>query len=176
MKKMFLIWMVVGLVCFAAVAAWAQTKEETRLDKSAAAIDKDASTPGGEKAVVQRLEKRFKGVDEARITSLRSQKLGYGEIAIILAMAQKMPGGIIDANVNKIVSMRQGRPKQGWGEISKNLVGMKLGSVISPVEKVEKETHADIEKGARIEKGQRPERPERPEKMEKPERPERVGK
>ena len=36
------------------------------------------------------------------------------------------------------------RPKQGWGEIAKK-PAFKLGSVMSPVEKVEKATHGDME-------------------------------
>ncbi len=162
MKRILFIFMIV-LAGFTATAVLAQTKEEARLDKNAAAIDKEASTPQGEKTVVQRLENEFK-VDDTRISGLRSQKLGYGEIAIVLAMAQKMTGGITDANVNTIMSMREGTPKQGWGEIAKKL-GIKLGPTISSVEKFEKGVHKDMEKAGKMERSERMERPERPEKM-----------
>ncbi len=173
MKKLLFAFIVVFMSSIA-VVAMAKTKEETRLDKNAAAIDKDAGTPGGEKTVVQRLEKTF-NVNDTQINSLRSQKLGYGEITIVLAMAQKLPGGITDANIKTIMSMRQGPPKEGWGEIAKKR-GFKLGSVMSPVEKVEKASHKDIEKAEKAQKGEKTERPEKMEKPERPERPEKMGK
>jgi hypothetical protein len=166
MKKILFIFMIV-LMGFAATAVLAQTKEEASLDKNAAMIDKNARTPEGEKAVVERLEKEFK-VDDARINGLRGQKLGYGEIAIVLAMAQKMTGGITDANVKTIMSMREGTPKQGWGVIAKKL-GTKLGPTISSVERLEKGAHKEMEKAEKTE------RHERMERMEKPERPEKMG-
>ncbi len=169
MKRMLFIFIVV-FIGLTATSVSAQTKEEAKLDKSAAAVDKDASTPQGEKAVIQRLEKEFK-VDDARINDLRGQKLGYGEISIVLAMAQKMPGGITDANIKTIMSMREGTPKQGWGEIAKKL-GIKLGPTISSVENVEKGAHKDLEKA---EKTEGSEKMEKPEKMERPERPQRMG-
>lgn len=169
MKRILFIFIVV-FIGFTATSVPAQTKEETRLDKNAAAVDKDANTPQGEKAVVQRLEKEYK-VDDARISGLRNQNLGYGEIAIVLAMAQKMTGGITDANIKTIMSMREGTPKQGWGEIAKKL-GIKLGPTVSSVEKLEKGAHKDLEKA---EKTERTDRMEKPEKMERPERPQKMG-
>jgi cell division protein FtsL len=134
MNRICLILIIVLLMCITSVA-WAQTsKNEAILNKSAALLDKEASRPGGEKVVAQKLEKEF-NVDAARIDSLRDSKLGYGETAIVLSMAKKLPGGITDANVNRIVSMRQGPPVQGWGKTSKKL-GFKLGPVISSVKKM----------------------------------------
>jgi hypothetical protein len=167
MKRILFIVMIV-LTGLTTTAVLAQTKEEARLDKDASAIDKEAGTPQGEQVVVQRLEKEF-NVDEARISGLRTQKLGYGEIAIVLAIAsQKMTGGITDANIKTIMTMREGPPKEGWGEIAKKL-GFKLGPTISSVEKLEKAAHNDMEKAEKMEK------PERMEKSERPERPERMG-
>lgn len=181
-----LIFLTAVLFAFVTAAGAAETtKSEKRLDSSAASIDKDSSG-AGEKVVVERLEKEFK-VDDARIKSLRDKKLGYGEIAIALSLAEKMPGGITDENVNKIMAMRQGPPVEGWGKIAQDL-GTKLGPVISRVEKVRSETHKDIkkaergeaaekkkEKGEKMEKHEKMndhEKMEKPEKMERPERPE----
>lgn len=172
MKKVFLIFMVI-LIAGINTAAWADTsKEEARIEKDASALDKDTNKPEGEKMVVQRLEKEF-NVDSARINGLRGQKLGYGEIAIVLAMAERLPGGITDATVNKIMSMRQGPPVEGWGKIAMKL-GFKLGPVISKVERVKAEVHKDMEKVHR-DKVERKERHEKIEKIERHERPGRKG-
>lgn len=165
MKKMFLIYMAF-IMAGIATAAWAEpSKDETRLEKDASELDKDANKPEKEKAVIQRIEKEFK-VDDATINSLRDKKLGYGEITIVLALADKL-GGINDTNIDKIMAMRQGPPVQGWGEIA-NKLGFRLGTVISTVEKVKSETHKDIEKAER-------EKPEKHERIERPERPEKRG-
>ncbi|MBI3398139.1 MAG: hypothetical protein HY026_02755 [Deltaproteobacteria bacterium] len=170
MKRIFSILMTVLFIAGTAIAAKAETeKEEKRLAKETAAFDKEASRPDGEKAVVQSLEKEFK-VDETTINNLRKQKLGYGEIAIVLALSDKM-GGINDTNINKIMTMRQGPPVEGWGEIAKKL-GFKLGHVISNVERARKESHSEIEKEERGKKEGR-ERMEKPGKIERHERPER---
>lgn len=172
MKKLVLI-MVLVFVASLSVMAWAETtKEETGLDKDAAYIDKSSGTPEGEKMVMGNLKKDFK-VDDAVITGLRNQKLGYGEITIVLAMAQKMPGGITDANTSKIMSMRQGPPVMGWGQIAKEM-GFKLGPVVSSVHKVEKATRKDMGKMEKAGKHEKMEKPGKMEKMERPAKPERM--
>jgi|GEM_PF-1337336 len=167
---------------------WAETSpDEKKIEKNAADMDRDANEVQKEKVIVQKLEKEF-AVDDARIKNLRDQKMGFGEIAITLSLAKKLPGGVTDVNVNKIISLREGTPKQGWGEIAKKL-GVKLGEVQGQVERVERETHKEIEKAERQEhkrmgKGekaddndidkaehQKPENMEKPERMEKMERP-----
>jgi len=169
MNRICLILIIVLATCITPVA-WAQTsKNEAILNKNAALLDKEAIRPGGEKVVGQKLEKEF-NVNAARIDSLKDRKLGYGETAVVLAMAKKMSGGITDANVNRIVSLRQGPPVQGWGRISKKL-GFKLGPVISSVKKVRTVSQKDIdklhqegkgEKSSKIEKQEKPTVHERP--------------
>ncbi len=126
----------------------AATADEKKLDAEVAALDKDAGAPKGETIVTKRLEKDF-NVTEVQITSLRDKNLGFGEIAIVFALASKLSGGITDDNIGKITAMRQGPPVQGWGEIAKTL-GLKLGAVVSDVKKVERSSHSEIgrEKGA----------------------------
>ncbi len=169
MRKIVYLFAAVILTTFVATAMAQSSPEEKRLDEAATTIDKSGSAPQGEKMVVQRLEKDF-NVGADRITALRSQKLGYGEIAIVLALAQKLPGGINDANVSKVISLRQGPPVQGWGEVAKKL-GSKLGPVVSRVEKVRTETHKELEKNVTEKK----EKIEKMERMEKPEKPEKMG-
>jgi len=184
------LYLTVGLAVFAAsfVAAEGESsKDEQKLVKTSSALDKDAARPEGRKAVEARLKSEFK-VDDARLQGLRDQKLGYGEMSIALSLAEKMPGGITDANVNAIMAQRQGPPVMGWGEIARKQ-GVKLGEVIRKTkgldaaarkqekaekkEKAEKdERHEKTEKGERHEKAERAERVEKHEQHEKIERPE----
>lgn len=159
MRKIFALFMVIFLLACTTAAFAAVSAEEKKLNDEVAALNKRASEPAGEKVVVQRLENQFK-VKETQITALRDKKLGYGEIAITLAMAQKMPGGITDANVNQILSLRQGMPPKGWGEIAKELKLGKLGPMVSNVERVRRSAeHGGTERmrGERHEMHERPE-------------------
>ena len=87
-------------------------------------------------------------MDDARVQGLRDQKLGYGEIGIVLSLASQLPGGIDDANVQKIMTLRQGPPVQGWGKIAKDL-GLNLGKAVSQV----KRTEAAVRKQERARQG-----------------------
>jgi hypothetical protein len=127
----------------------ADTADEKKLNTEVITLDKDAGASHGQTVVTGRLEKEFK-VTDTQIQSLRDKKLGYGEIAIVFSMAQKL-GGINDTNINKILSMRQGPPVMGWGEIAKKL-GFKLGPVVSQVKKVETASHKEIEKADKTER------------------------
>jgi hypothetical protein len=123
-------------------SAWAvETIEEKNLQKEATEINATAGTEKGEQMVVQRLEKEF-SVTDTEIQALRDRKLGYGEIAIVFSMTQKL-GGITDANISRIIGLREGPPVMGWGEIAKKL-DIKLGATLSQVEKLSKETGKDM--------------------------------
>ena len=94
----------VGLVLALAgqTTAWADTaKDEKKLDKAAAEIDKTAGQPQGGSVVVQRLEKEF-NVTADQINALRSQKMGYGEIGIVFSLAKQLGGtsGITQQNID----------------------------------------------------------------------------
>jgi hypothetical protein len=192
MKRSFVVLMFL-LLAFAATAISTEVskkeakpdKETEALNKEAETLDKDAGEPIGEKTVVLKIKDQYK-VDDARIKALRDNKYGYGEISIALALAEKLPGGITDENVNKIVAMRRGPPVEGWGNIAKEL-GLKLGHVISSVEKIGKESRKEIEKdkhekmgnhekGEKQEKHEKPEKTEKLDKTEKVEKPEKVEK
>lgn len=187
------LYLTVGLAVVAAsfaAAAGESSKDEQTLEKTSSALDKDAARPEGRTAVEARLKSEFK-VDDARLQGLRDQKLGYGEMSIALSLAEKMPGGITDANVKAVMAQRQGPPVMGWGEIARKQ-GVKLGEVIRKTkgldaaarkqekaekkekgEKAEKdERHEKAEKGERHEKAERAERVEKHEQHEKIERPE----
>ena len=166
-----------GLFLCAALPVLAQEKsgDEKKVEKAAMEVDGDAGKPEGGGLVVDKLKTEF-GVDEARIQGLRDQKLGYGGVSIVLSLAQTMPGGITDGNVQKIMALRQGPPVMGWGKIAKEL-GLKLGPVISKVKKISAEAR---KQAARIKKGEKGkmekhERHEKPEKMGRPEKGARPG-
>jgi hypothetical protein len=131
-------------------AAWAaEPREEESLGKEATGINSSADNEKGEKVVVQRLEKEF-NVTDAEIQALRDKKVGYGEIAIVFLLAQKT-GGITDANISKIMSLREGPPVIGWGEIAKKL-DVKLGPTVSEVNKIGKDAEREIKGEAKGEK------------------------
>ena len=147
-------------------AVWAaESKEEQSLQKEAAAINTTAGNTQGEKVVIQRLEKDF-NVSNDRIQGLRDQKLGYGEIAITLSLCQKMPGGITDANIHQVMTMRQGPPTMGWGDIAKKL-GTKLGPAISQVTNVNKEISREMKHEAKVDKEHMEKHQEQHEEMHK---------
>ncbi len=144
--------------------AWAvESNEEKQLRTEAAGIDDTAGKGEGEKAVKHRIEKEF-GASSAQVQGLREKKMGYGEISISLSLAQKMPGGITDENIQKVMTMRLGPPVMGWGQIAKQL-GMKLGPAISQVKSVRHEAREAMKHQGRGDK----------ERMEKAERQEDKG-
>lgn len=150
-RSLYLIISVFALSLTMLAAVWAaESKEEQSLQKEAAAINTTAGNAQGEKIVTQRLEKDF-NVTDAQVQGMRDKKLGYGEIAIVLSLSKKMPGGITDANIQQVMTMRQGPPTMGWGEIAKKL-GTKLGPAISQVKNVNKETNREMKHEAKGDK------------------------
>lgn len=174
-----------GLLLCAAMPVLAEEKpaDEKKLDTITAELDKDAGQPEGERRVADKLMSEFT-VDDARVQGLRDQKLGYGKISIALSLAQGLPGGITDANVQKVMALRQGPPVMGWGRVSKEL-GLKLGPVISRNKKLAAEArrNAKAEKARmkkmnaaeKYEKGEKAEKTDKHEKLEKMGVPEKHG-
>jgi hypothetical protein len=160
-------------------------------------VNQQANTPDGASVVTERLVKEF-AVTEAQVKDLRSKGLSFGEIAIALSLAKEETGGVTDANIQKVLSLRQTTPPTGWGKVAKQL-GVKLGPAVSGVEKLAKESRGEVkkseekgetkaeekaekaakgekaeraEKAERVEKAERADRPERAERPERPEKPE----
>src|SRR3989304_4042589 len=121
MKRILASLIFTSAVAFAASPiVFASTDIEVTIEQEVIEINEDASTPYGEVAVIGKIEKEF-DVDESVITDLRAQKLGYGEISIALSLAERLPGGITAETIDKIISMRQGPPVEGWGNIARDL-------------------------------------------------------
>jgi hypothetical protein len=134
-----------GLQLFAPHAAYAEaapSKDEANLNREAARLVRTAATPQGEKAVTMTIVREL-GVDDGRVQALRRSGFGYGEIAIAILLAQKLPEGASDANVQKILGLRQGPPESGWGEVART-VGTKLGVTVSQLKKLNNESRREM--------------------------------
>jgi hypothetical protein len=124
-------------------AAWAEvSKDEKNLEREVKRLNDTAAKPDGEQAVVKRLVAELKATEQ-QIKALRDLKFGYGEIAVVLSLAQTMPGGATDANAQKILAMRQGPPVAGWGDVARQL-GTKLGKTVSQVRKMANNANREI--------------------------------
>jgi hypothetical protein len=171
------------LIITPAAAQQVDVKGEKELTAHGQKIDK-ASTSADSGHVTGKMVEQWKGTrlkfdaaSEPRelttqdVQNLRQQKLGYGEISILLALAAKQEG-TSPMPVNEILAMRQ-KGKMGWGNIAKELGYKSLGSVQKSV----KATEAGVEKVAasgKAEKVGKVDRSDRPERAEKPEKPERI--
>jgi hypothetical protein len=148
--------------------AWAEvSKDEKNLRREAKRINDTAAKPDGEKAVVKQLVVDLKA-NEQQVNALRDRKLDYGEIAAILSLARAIPGGTTDANIQKVLDLRQGPPAAGWGDVASKL-GTKLGKIVSQVRKVANNANREIKKDhARGDKAPKTVQPVQPEQQAPP--------
>jgi len=182
-RKIYLV--IAGLfLCSAGIPSSAQekSKEEQQLEASAGELNKKNSK--GRTRVINKIKEQY-GVDEARLLGLHFRKLRYGEIAIVLGLAQDARGDIKDEDLQKIVALRQGPPVAGWGKVAGDL-GLKLGPVISKVRLISAEVRkleltSKVNKdnkaaGAKAKRNESPKTLKKPVKAEPPEQPERSWK
>jgi hypothetical protein len=147
---------VLGIACILSLfstgaAAADMSKDERNLERGAKRVNDTAAKPDGEKAVVKQLVADLTAT-EPQVQVLRERKLSYGEIASVLSLAQAMPGGVTDANVQKVLALRQGPPVLGWGQVARQL-DSKLGKTVSQVRKVANNANREIKNDhARAEK------------------------
>lgn len=143
------------------------------------------------------------GVAPAQVTAMRTSGLGWGEIKIVISLAQKISTAETTAlPITPILDslLAQRLAGMGWGEIAQ-ANGFKLGEVMGkgqakkdavvvptgPVlttpetlsgAKPERGSKLDkpekLDKPAKLDKPERLEKPEKPEKLDKPERPEKL--
>jgi hypothetical protein len=151
--------------------AWADlSKAEKNLERESKRLNATVVKPGGEKAVVKRLVAELKATEQ-QVQALRDRKLDYGEIAIVLSLAQTMHGGATDANAQKVLSLRQGPPTAGWGDVARQL-GAKLGRIVSQVRKVTNNANREIKNDhARAGKAVKQTQQEQPQEKKDPETP-----
>lgn len=138
---------ILGILCvlsilFAGDSAADVSKAEKNLAREVKRLNDTAAKPDGEKAVVKRIVVDLQ-TTEPQVRALRDNKLGYGEIAVVLSLAQAMPGGTTDANIQKVLALHQGPPALGWGQVAKQL-GTKLDKTVSQVRKTANNANREI--------------------------------
>lgn len=113
------LWMLmVGALCLAAPGVgWTQDEPaDTETTAEDEAIEEEAATPEGVTKVTQRLADTYH-VDAEVITDLREQQMGFGEINHALTLANQLPGGATQANIDQVMQLRK-EEGMGWGQIA----------------------------------------------------------
>lgn len=95
------------------------------------------------------------------VQNLRQQKLGYGEISILLALTAGQPDPTTAKSLNGILGLRQ--VGAGWGKIARHLGYPSLGAVNKSV----KATEAGVEKVSASGKAEKVGQIDKPERAEK---------
>ncbi len=141
MKRSYTVLLIMPLLALLAggAPAAAPSKNEKNLEREAVKLDRTASTPKGEQAVLKRIVRDFQ-VSRDRVASLRQKDLGYGGVVIVLTLVRNMPGGLTDGNIEQVLTLHDGPPETGWDDVARKL-GVKLGKVVSQVKKVNNEAH-----------------------------------
>lgn len=199
MKTMHMI--AVVLFAFVANVTWGQTTtpttgttttDETQIKETITTTEEEVKLDGAEK-VRKRLAERYE-VPIEDIEALRAKKMGYGEINLLYALAKNMEGGVTQENIDKILELRSGDQKMGWGQVAKKL-DLNVGKALknsrttttveggtsggTTTETTSTSTGSKVERGNRpekaekAEKSEKTERPSKPERVEKSEKPER---
>jgi len=132
MKNMLVLalFLAFGLIATDALA------QETHLQDTIAAIDDEGISFDGEIAVKDGIKQTF-NVDDSTIKALRKQGLGYGVISALLAMSEKMTGGIIDANMEEILSAHGDARDKSFGYLAGHFK-IDFDAVIGRVDQTEK--------------------------------------
>jgi len=142
-RRSIVISLLAGILCTvlaAGASAQAATDQESQLDSDSTTLSNEGSSDTGAAAVAQTIETMF-GVTADQVTALRADNLGYGEIVILLSLAQTMTGGLTTDNINSVLAIRQGPPVVGWGKIARDM-GLNLGTLVSGVVKVAERSQA----------------------------------
>jgi hypothetical protein len=127
------------------LAPAAPSKDERNLEKEIAALDRTMIDLGAEQAVIDRISKDLTVAAE-QIRTLHTQGLRYGEVIAVLSLARRMPGGITEANIERVRSLRAGPPQLGWGQVAAQ-IKTKLGPAVSQVRKTENEVRRTMKQG-----------------------------
>ena len=152
-------------------------KDETEIEE----IDSETLTEAQAIAKADALAKKS-GVEQATITQMRKDGMGWGGIEISLALAQKLSASTATSTTPLTMSdaliqvMDKRKAGEGWGKIAKDL-GFKLGEIVRVVKA--KPHDKSAETSATHEKVEKPETSEKPEHMGRPEstgKPQELGK
>lgn len=135
----------------------------------------DASTPEGTERVITRLADEFE-VPDSTVRGLRAQGLGFGEIAIALALARQLSGPERSLDDAIVLVVNERRAGAGWGQIALDH-DLNLGRALSDVKRSDKSVAAPepaARRAAVADRAARLGRPGWPEKLERLERVERA--
>jgi len=112
---------------------WAsQAAVETRLSRDVAYLNTLGKNAEGEKSLALSLESRLRA-DPARISELRRERFGYGDISVTLALAARMRGGMSRGNVDRVIALRRSPGFGGWGKIVRSF-GVRVEKVVLQIE------------------------------------------
>ncbi len=132
--------MAVGMSSTDAGGTIPAAKSDSKLNAEIMMLNYDAKLPQADAVIMKQLADNF-SVKPDKITSLMHKNLQYGEAAAVLAFAEKMPGGITDANINKVMSLHQA--KTGWSDVAKSL-GVDMSDIATKLGSIEDDTHSGI--------------------------------
>ncbi|HET6487634.1 MAG TPA: hypothetical protein VFH83_14500 [Spirochaetia bacterium] len=115
-----LLFILVGLLVSAGLVWAARGDSTVRLNGDVAYLN----TLGRRSATAQSLDRSMMTIfraTEARLQTLKGAGMGEGDVAAALATASRLPGGITDASIDRVLrSWRTGRTR-GWPAIVKSL-------------------------------------------------------
>ncbi|OGW33880.1 MAG: hypothetical protein A2010_16540 [Nitrospirae bacterium GWD2_57_9] len=123
-----------------AAAAGGASKDENKLKAEITMLNTNAKLPQADQVMKKQLTDSF-NVKSDKISSLLGRNMQYGDVAAVLAFADKMSGGVTDANINQVMTMRQS--KTGWSQIAKSL-NVDIADVASKVSDFEEDAHKSI--------------------------------
>lgn len=87
-----------------------------KLNAEISKINQDAMVPQGESIVAKQLADDF-SVTSDRINVVLGNMMQYGDVAAVLAFAEKLPGGITNPNVDRVMNIRS---KGAWTDVAQN--------------------------------------------------------
>jgi hypothetical protein len=105
---------------------------EMRLGSDVAYLNTLGISQSGGKSLSQSIESRFR-TEPNQIAELRKQRLGYGDISVVLATASRLRGGISKHNIERIVALWKNPRSRDWGKIIRSL-GVRVERVVLQIE------------------------------------------
>jgi hypothetical protein len=101
-------------VVFAAADQAAAPADIGKLNDAIAQINVQARGPQAEALIEKQLERDF-SVSSRKIKALHQGKMEYGDMAAALALAEKLPGGITNHNLNEVT---RGKNRATWDQVA----------------------------------------------------------
>lgn len=124
------------LLAAAAIAAAAElpaaSGDVDRLNAEISKINEDAKLPQAEGVIAKQLADDF-NVSSDRINILLGSMMQYGDVAAVLAFAEKLPGGITDRNMDEVMKVRF---EGAWDDVAQNF-GIDPGSIAGRLSSVQ---------------------------------------